>query len=136
MLRVQAHQPSQRQNRQKKNDNIAISEHGRSSFTISGRILVNRFLRSIYGSVRRIAPVNCELPKVAESRFEPVMSAGSAKPRAGINETMSVAENKMLIARRSKVVFTGSPNGIGGIAILNFQLIALFMHMINPCTHL
>lgn len=64
------------------------------------------------------------------------MSAGSAKPRAGINETMSVAENKMLIARRSKVVFTGSPNGIGGIAILNFQLIALFMHMINPRTHL
>ncbi len=62
------------------NANIAISEHGRSSFTISGRILVNRFLRSIYGSVRRIAPVNCELLEVAESRFEPVMSAGSAKP--------------------------------------------------------
>ena len=47
---------------------------------------------------------------------------------------MSVAENKMLIARRSKVVFTGSPNGIGGIAILDFQLIALFMHMNNSCT--
>lgn len=71
------------------NANIAIDEHGRSSFTICGRILVNGFLRCIYGSVRRIAPVNCELPKVAESRFEPVMSAGSAKPRAGINETMS-----------------------------------------------
>lgn len=62
------------------NANIAISEHGRSSFTISGRILVNQFLRSIYGSVRRIAPVNCALLEVAESRFEPVMSAGSAKP--------------------------------------------------------
>lgn len=80
MLRVQAHQPPQRQNRQKKNDNIAISEHGRSSFTICGRILVNRFLRSIYGSVRRIAPVNCALSEEAESRLEPVISEGSAKP--------------------------------------------------------
>lgn len=81
MLRVQAHQPPQRQNRQKKNANIAIGEHGRSSFTISGRILVNGFLRCIYRSVRRIAPpVNCALLEVAESRFEPVMSAGSAKP--------------------------------------------------------
>lgn len=47
---------------------------------------------------------------------------------------MSVAESKMLIARRNKAVFTGPPNGIGGIAILNFQLIALFMRMINSCT--
>lgn len=81
-------------------------------------------------------------PSIANCRkwqnrdLNPSCQQGSAKPRAGINETMSVAENKMLIARRSKVVFTGSPNGIGGIAILNFQLIALFMHMINPCTHL
>ena len=80
MLRMQAHQPPQRQNRQKKNANIAIGEHGRSSFTISGRILVNRFLRSIYRSVRRIAPVNCALLEVTESRLEPVMSEGSAKP--------------------------------------------------------
>ena len=64
----------------RRNANIDIGEHGRSSFTISGRILLNRFLRSIYGSVRRIAPVNCALLEVAESRFEPVMSAGSAKP--------------------------------------------------------
>ena len=61
------------------NANITIGGHGRSSFTISERILLNRFLRSIYGSVRRIAPVNCALLEVAESRFEPVMSAGSAK---------------------------------------------------------
>lgn len=39
------------------NANIAIGEHGRSSFTISGRILLNRFLKSIYGSVRRIAHI-------------------------------------------------------------------------------
>ncbi len=47
---------------------------------------------------------------------------------------MSVAESKMLIARRIKAVFAGPPNEIGGIAILNFQLITLFMHMINSCT--
>lgn len=64
----------------RKNANIGIGEHVRSSFIICGRILVNQFLRSIYGSVRRIAPVNCALLEVAESRFEPVMSAGSAKP--------------------------------------------------------
>lgn len=62
------------------NANIAIGGHGHSIYTIRGRILVNRFLRSIYGSVRRIAPVNCALPEVAESRLEPVISAGSAKP--------------------------------------------------------
>ena len=61
------------------NANITIGGHGRSIFAIRGRILVNGFLRCIYRSVRRIAPVNCALLEVAESRFEPVMSAGSAK---------------------------------------------------------
>ena len=62
------------------NANITIGGHGRSIFAIRGRILVNGFLRCIYRSVRRIASVNCALLEVAESRFEPVMSAGSAKP--------------------------------------------------------
>lgn len=62
------------------NANITIGGHGRSSFTICGRILVNGFLRCIYRSIRRIAPVNCALPEEAESRLEPVISEGSAKP--------------------------------------------------------
>lgn len=64
----------------RRNANIDIGEHGRSSFTICGRILVNRFLRCIYRSIRRIAPVNCALSEEAESRLEPVISEGSAKP--------------------------------------------------------
>lgn len=64
----------------RRNANIDIGEHGRSIFAIRGRILVNGFLRCIYRSVRRIASVNCALLEVAQSRFEPVMSAGSAKP--------------------------------------------------------
>ena len=64
----------------RKNANIGIGEHERSSFTICGRILVNGFLRCIYRSIRRIAPVNCALLEEAESRLEPTMSAGSAKP--------------------------------------------------------
>ena len=62
------------------NANITIGGHGRSIFAIRGRILVNGFLRCIYRSVRRIAPVNCALPEEAESRLEPVISEGSAKP--------------------------------------------------------
>lgn len=41
----------------RKNANIGIGEHGRSSFTICGRILVNGFLRCIYRSIRRIAHI-------------------------------------------------------------------------------
>lgn len=57
MLRVQAHQPLNVRIASRGNVNIAIGEHGRSSFTISGRILVNGFLRCIYRSVRRIAHI-------------------------------------------------------------------------------
>lgn len=81
MLRVQAHQPPLNVRiASRGNANIDIGEHGRSSFTICGRILVNRFLRCIYRSIRRIAPVNCALSEEAKSRLEPVISEGSAKP--------------------------------------------------------